>query len=146
MRAKLGLVGEESEDEGLIEELLQQMEAHQADYTNTFRLLTYDKPEETVMHGSAKFKAWLERWQARRQGQGSTAELSQELMRRSNPAVIPRNHRVEEALAAAEDDDLSVMQRLLEALADPYAHASEQEAYCSLPEKSDQSYRTYCGT
>lgn len=146
MRAKLGLLGEEAKDEALAEDLLQLMQAHHADYTNTFRALTLGKPEDTVLHGSAKFNDWLARWQGRRERQGATMEQAQELMRRSNPAVIPRNHRVEEALAAAEDGDLSVMQRLLEALADPYSLTPGQEAYCTVPAKTDRPYRTYCGT
>lgn len=146
MRAKLGLLGEEPEDEALAEDLLQLMQSHHADFTNTFRALTLGKPEDTVLHGSAKFNDWLARWQARRERQGATMEQAQELMRRSNPAVIPRNHRVEEALSAAEDGDLSVMQRLLEALADPYSLTPGQEAYCTVPAKTDRPYRTYCGT
>ena len=68
-------------------------------------------------------------------------------MKNSNPAVIPRNHRVEEALkAAVEQGDYTVMERLLDALSKPYAHSKEQEYYSTLPEPSSCPYRTYCGT
>lgn len=67
-------------------------------------------------------------------------------MRSSNPAVIPRNHRVEEALeAATEDEDFSVMEQLLEVLSNPYAYSAEQDEYCIVP-NTITPYRTYCGT
>lgn len=67
-------------------------------------------------------------------------------MRNSNPAVIPRNHRVEEALeAAVEKEDYSVMNRLLHVLSNPYEHSDEQFEYATLP-KSTTPYRTFCGT
>ena len=67
-------------------------------------------------------------------------------MRAVNPAVIPRNHRVEEALSAAEDhDDLSVLHRLLAALATPYEATADLASY-QEPPPDDCSYRTFCGT
>jgi len=67
-------------------------------------------------------------------------------MRTVNPAVIPRNHRVEEALSAAEDhDDLSVLQRLLAALALPYQSVAASAEYQDPP-GDDRNYRTFCGT
>jgi len=147
MRAKLGLANEEAEDEELIESLLDLMKVHRADYTNTFRALTFDKPDDSVLAGTPAFAAWRERWQARRSRQPLPEASLRELMRRSNPAVIPRNHRVEEALAAAtERGDDSVMRRLLAVLARPYEHSPEQEEYGALPEPSGVPYRTFCGT
>jgi len=147
MRAKLGLHGEDSQDEALATDLLDLMQQHRADYTNTFRLLTLGRPEETAMSGTPEFAAWLERWHARLGGAQGAAEASRERMRSSNPAVIPRNHRVEEALSAAvEEGDLSVMERLLAALANPYAYAPEQDEYAAPPEPSSCPYRTFCGT
>ncbi|MCS7460553.1 YdiU family protein [Paenibacillus doosanensis] len=147
MRAKLGLYNEEPEDEALIQDLLILMEKHHADFTNTFRALTLEKPEDTACFGSEGFTEWHERWQARRDRQQETKEDSLRLMRSSNPAVIPRNHRVEEALEAAErHGDVTVMERLLEALADPYSYSPEQEEYAAPSVPSSYPYRTYCGT
>ncbi|WP_225446585.1 protein adenylyltransferase SelO [Paenibacillus rhizovicinus] len=146
MRAKLGLLNEEAEDEALIDDLLDIMRKHRADYTNTFRALTFDEPENTAMFGTSGFTEWHERWQTRRGRQQALHASSQQLMQASNPAVIPRNHRVEEALEAAAAGDYGVMERLLAALANPFAHAPEQEAYCSLPDDSSAPYRTFCGT
>jgi uncharacterized protein YdiU (UPF0061 family) len=68
-------------------------------------------------------------------------------MRNSNPAVIPRNHRVEEALSAADEKgDYSVMERLLNILSKPFAHTPEQAEYAQLPPPSSCKYKTYCGT
>lgn len=147
MRAKLGLFNEEPEDKALIEGLLSMMQKHRADYTNTFRALTFDKPEDTVLFGTDEFGSWHEKWQARLGRQDKSKDGSSQLMRNSNPAVIPRNHRVEEALeAAVEQGDYNVMNRLLDALSNPYAHSPEQTEYAMLPEPSTCPYRTYCGT
>lgn len=147
MRAKLGLFGEEPEDESLAKDLLDLMQKNKADFTNTFRALTLGKPEDTGLTCDAEFAQWQERWQARRGRQQESEEASLQLMKTSNPAVIPRNDRVEEALeAAVEREDYSVMEKLLSALADPYAYSPEQEEYAKLPEGSAQPYRTFCGT
>jgi serine/tyrosine/threonine adenylyltransferase len=147
MRAKLGIFNEEEGDESLIEDLLRMMQKHRADFTNTFRALTFDKPEDTAMFGTTEFNRWLEQWKARLVRQQETEASCHQLMRNSNPAVIPRNHRVEEALeAAVNHGDYRVMERLLEVLSKPYAHSQEQADFTTLPESSDCSYRTFCGT
>ncbi|WP_054954652.1 protein adenylyltransferase SelO [Paenibacillus dakarensis] len=145
MRAKLGLFQEEEQDEVLIRELLEIMQKQGADFTNTFRALTLNQPERTALVGTAEFDSWYAQWQERLGRQQETEKEAKELMRTSNPAVIPRNHRVEEALEAAEQGDFSVMERLLGVLAKPYAYSPEQEEYASVPEQSC-AYRTYCGT
>lgn len=146
MRAKLGMFNEEEQDEALIEELLGMMLRYKADYTNTFRALTFDKPEDTALFGKKEFVQWYEQWQARLSRQQESKDSAHQLMRKSNPAVIPRNHRVEEALKAAEQGDLSVMEQLLKVLSSPYAHSTEQVEYSKLPAQSDDSYQTFCGT
>jgi uncharacterized protein YdiU (UPF0061 family) len=68
-------------------------------------------------------------------------------MRKSNPSIIPRNHRVEEALqAAVNQEDYSLMDKLLGVLSNPFAYSREQNAYAALPEPSACPYRTFCGT
>ncbi|MCQ6275730.1 YdiU family protein [Bacillus sp. V3B] len=147
MRAKLGVFNEEQEDEALIEDLLSMMQKYRADYTNTFRALTFDNLKDTVLFETSEFTQWYELWQARLGRQEEPKESSHQLMRNSNPAVIPRNHRVEEALeAAVEQGDNSVMERLLDVLSRPYAHSPEQADYCTLPAPSNRPYRTFCGT
>ncbi|MGX9706810.1 protein adenylyltransferase SelO [Laceyella tengchongensis] len=146
MRAKLGLFNEETEDLTLIKGLLNLMQKHRADYTNTFRALTFDETEDTALFRSQEFAQWREQWHNRLTRQPEPKTASHQLMRNNNPALIPRNHRVEEALEAAVNGDNSVMNQLLKALSNPFAHSPEQADYCTLPPKSSQPYRTYCGT
>jgi len=147
MRAKLGIFNEEENDKSLIEELLGMMEKSRADYTNTFRALTFDMPEDTDLFGTPEYARWHELWQARQERQKESKDSAHQLMRNSNPAVIPRNHLVEEALeAAVNQGDYSVMERLLGVLSNPYANTPEQVDYCKLPEPSARPYQTFCGT
>lgn len=146
MRAKLGIFNEEEQDESLIEGLLGMMHKYNADYTNTFRALTFENPEDTVLFESKEFVQWYEEWQARLGRQAESKDTAYKLMIDSNPAVIPRNHRVEEALEAAEKGDLSVMEQLLDVLSRPYETSSKQAKYTTLPLESNGTYRTYCGT
>jgi len=147
MRRKLGLFNEDEQDEALIEELFIMMKKYGADYTNTFRALTLDKAEDIALFGTTEFTQWQELWQGRLSRQQESKAASQQLMKRSNPAIIPRNHRVEEALeAAAKEGDYMVMNRLLNVLSNPYAYLPEQDEYSTLPEPSTCAYRTFCGT
>jgi len=147
MRAKLGIFNVEIRDESLIEGLLIMMQKYRADYTNTFRALTFDAPEDTVLFGITEFAQWHELWQARLGRQQETKASSHQLMQNCNPALIPRNHRVEAALeAAVKQGDYSVMERLLDVLSSPYAHSPEQADYSKLPALSTRPYRTFCGT
>lgn len=147
MRSKLGLFNVEAEDESLIGELLQLMQEHGADFTNTFRALTLGRPEETALAGRQAFNEWHAKWQARLERQEQGKDASQELMKASNPNVIPRNHRVEEALTAAvEHNDFTVMERLLAALSAPYSYSPEQTGYTQPPADPDNPYVTFCGT
>ncbi|MBE4910546.1 YdiU family protein [Bacillus luteolus] len=146
MRAKLGLLNEEEQDDALIQELLTVMQKNKADFTNTFRSLTLGKHKELDFYGTDEFSSWYKEWQERLDRQQKSKEVSLELMRKNNPAVIPRNHKVEEALEAAVHDDYSVMERLLKVLSNPYVDSSEQVEYCTLPDPSGRPYRTFCGT
>ncbi|MBL2346732.1 hypothetical protein ELJ07_31730, partial [Klebsiella pneumoniae] len=108
--------------------LLKMMEKYKADYTNTFRSLTLDAIENTALFESPEFKEWYKMWQSRLERQDESKENAYEMMKNNNPSIIPRNHRVEEALeAAVTNGDYSVMEKLLEALANPYAYATDQE-------------------
>lgn len=147
MRAKLGLFHAEPEDEALVKRLLQVMYKQRADYTNTFRALSLAEPEKTGLADIDAFQDWYSQWQSRLSRQEESAESAYQRMRQHNPSVIPRNHRVEEALSAAvEQGDYRVMQQLLNALAQPYAYLPEQETFCRVPDPSGRPYRTYCGT
>ncbi|MGD6901516.1 protein adenylyltransferase SelO [Bacillus infantis] len=144
MGAKLGIFSVEKEDGALVDELLSLMKDHQADFTNTFRALTIGR--ETALEGKPGFAGWHDKWKSRLAKQDRAPEDIKTLMQNSNPAVIPRNHRVEEALEAAVEGDYSLMGRLLNVLAKPYAHAEAAEEYCTGPDDDGKGYVTYCGT
>lgn len=149
MRAKLGIFNEEQQDEFLVEELLSIMQKYHGDYTNTFRALTLvDKwlDSDAALFNTEEFAKWHQLWQDRLSRQEESKEAAYQLMRSSNPAIIPRNHRVEEALQAAVEEDYSVMERLLSVLSTPYAYSHEQDEYAMLPPQSSCCYRTFCGT
>ncbi|MGG3197031.1 protein adenylyltransferase SelO [Priestia aryabhattai] len=145
MQAKLGLFNEEKEDEALFQELLTMMKTYKADYTNTFRALTFDKLGNNDLFESEEFAQWQELWQKRLGRQKQSKAESEELMKNNNPAVIPRNHRVEAALDAAQKGDYSVMEDLLKVLSSPY-ESPDQSEYCTPSAPSNQPYQTYCGT
>lgn len=147
MRSKLGLFNEEPGDEALINELLTLMQKHRADFTNTFVALTFGKTgEESLFHNQA-FQNWSEKWKQRQKRQQQGQEQVQTLMKSSNPAVIPRNHKVEEALqAATQQGDLTKLAKLVDALARPYAHDPDRNEFTQPPPPSERKYVTYCGT
>lgn len=146
LRAKLGMFNVEEQDQVLVDELLAMMHKHKADYTNTFRALTLQKVDNPSLSGKKDFEQWYEKWQARLDRQEQSKEEAYNLMKKSNPAVIPRNHRVEEAIAAALDEDYQVLDKLLNVLSEPYAYSTDKEEYCRLPATPDEPYKTFCGT
>lgn len=152
MRAKLGLGTEEPGDAELINGLLQWMHRRDADYTNTFRdlssRLVMDDPAALGTHlNDAEFTAWHQRWRKRLDHQPGGADEAVSRMRLANPAVIPRNHRVEAALdAAVRDGDLDPAVRLLEVLGNPYHADLDESEYRQPPEPEQRVYQTFCGT
>ncbi len=146
MRKKLGLQTGEAGDIELIRSLLDWMQKSRADFTNTFRDLSSEEPPAGDRYRDPDFQAWYSRWRLRLNRDGRPNPSAYAAMRAVNPAVIPRNHRVEEALSAAEDhDDLSVLHRLLAALASPYEAGADSAQY-QVPPSDDCNYRTFCGT
>jgi uncharacterized protein YdiU (UPF0061 family) len=150
LRAKLGLLAEEEADFDLAKDFLDWMKEAQVDFTNSFAALTHTaetgEMEGPLSFGGAPLRAWQAKWTARLQRQQKTKAEVAEAMRRANPVIIPRNHRVEEALAAAVAGDFRVLQRLLEALASPFEKTPVNEAYRSAPAPDSVPYRTFCGT
>jgi serine/tyrosine/threonine adenylyltransferase len=156
MRAKLGLFTQEDDDAGLVHDLLAWMQRRSADFTNTFRWLTRlrqgsgapspGRPLEASTIADPEWEAWQRRLEGRRGRQPQSPAEAEILMRRHNPAFIPRNHNVEEALDAATGrHDVSVMERLLEVLATPYDHDRDLPLF-STASSGERPYRTFCGT
>ena len=150
LRAKLGLCHEEEGDFVLAQEFLQSMQASGADFTKAFDDLTRSvesgKLTALSSQGVSGGQPWQAKWRARLGHQQAEKAEVRALMRSANPVVVPRNHRVEEALAAAEDGDFTVMHRLLAVLARPFDEGPENEAYRVGPRAGGEPYRTFCGT
>jgi serine/tyrosine/threonine adenylyltransferase len=151
MRSKLGLFTAQPDDRQLVDDLLTWMHDARADFTNTFRMLmsARESTDDTATGGvsmDAALMEWRGRWLLRLANQPQNASEVATLMERSNPAVIPRNHKVEEALAAAEAGDLTVLERLLAALESPYDHERSRPEFASPPPEGGRPYRTFCGT
>ena len=147
MRKKISLLKKERGDETLITNLLSWMQQTKADYTNTFcSLMKKDVLKDKLFQDSA-FLNWHRHWQTRLIQNKKPIGLSLNLMRSTNPLIIPRNHKIEEALGAASiSGNLVPMHNLLEVLKRPYDKLSGASAYQSPPEPSDQEYKTFCGT
>lgn len=146
MCSKIGIFEPDSNDESLLNDLLDMMKKYKEDYTNTFLALTFEDFPQSGMFVTDEFSVWYKKYQDRIKSQDKSKEEVFNLMRNSNPAVIPRNHRVEEALSAAENGDFSVMNNLLKALANPFEHSDFQKEYSKPAPKSQCDYKTYCGT
>lgn len=146
MRVKLGLTTNETEDETLVRDLLDCMHRNRADFTNTWRDLALENSSNAPLFRDAAFVGWMKRWRDRLRRQSAPLEEVRGLMRASNPAVIPRNHRVEEALEAAKNEDFTAIKRLLAVLARPYDDTSDQEKFRGPPPPSFNGYQTFCGT
>ncbi|MDO4683290.1 MAG: YdiU family protein [Lautropia sp.] len=143
----------DSDDAILIADLLTQMHAYSADYTNTFVRLTleadgrdgaYLDGTETLFSAGA-FGAWKTRWLTRIDGQTRGRQAAAALMKSVNPAVIPRNLRVEEALEAAEGGNLQPFKALLAVLQRPFDHEADVRPWQAVP-KNSRGYQTFCGT
>jgi uncharacterized protein YdiU (UPF0061 family) len=146
MRSKLGLGSGESDDVDLIQSLLTWMQDSRADFTNTFRDLSLESLPEGERYRDPVFQSWYSRWLQRLEREGASNATVGAAMRAVNPAVIPRNLRVEEALTAAEErDDLSVMHQLLNVLSSPFEDRPENAKYRE-PAPEGCGYRTFCGT
>ncbi|MSO30965.1 MAG: YdiU family protein [Acidobacteria bacterium] len=146
MRGKLGLFTQEEGDKALVEDLLAWMQRRSADFTNTFRSLMSGRLVGDCLNADPELEAWHRQWAARRGRQPESPVEAEELMRRHNPAFIPRNHNVEEALQAATSAaDYSVMERLFDVLATPYDHGRDLPMF-STSGSGEQPYRTFCGT
>lgn len=156
-RAKLGLQGgDDALDRALAEDWLALLHEHRVDFTLGWRRLADaaggdDAPLRSLFPHPEAPDAWLARWRSRLEGEGEQALDGMERaerMRRVNPVVIPRNHRVEEALAAASDQaDLVPLQRLLSAIRRPYDETPEHAEYTE-PARAEVTacYQTFCGT
>ncbi len=145
-RAKLGLKESHADDRALAEELLKRMAQNRADFTRTFRGLA-DGSARAEFRDPAAFDAWSQTWRARLAAEGATPEERAGDMARVNPALHPRNHRIEQAIEAARGGDLVPFERLHTALARPFEDPAPEFAYLQTPPSPHEVVEaTFCGT
>ncbi|MEP3332969.1 protein adenylyltransferase SelO [Sedimentitalea sp.] len=138
---KIGLADARPEDAGLIADLLSRMAENQADFTNTFRALTTDTARDQFTDPTA-FDSWQADWQSRLKDEQDPVAV----MRQTNPAFIPRNHRIEQMIEAAIDGDYALFERLDTVLARPYEDQPEHANLSRPPMPDEVVPATFCGT
>ena len=155
LRRKVGLFGVECEGDGaLLGDLLAAMADGAADFTLTFRRLCdaasdtdADASVRALFADAARYDRWAARWRARLAEEAMTGEARAEAMRRINPAVIARNHLVEEALTAAVDrGDYGPFETLMDVLSRPFEARPGLDRFGAAPGAPAVPYRTFCGT
>ena len=146
MRSKLGLFQTHESDVQLVSDLLDWMVDNNADYTNTFRSLSHLERPNSGVYQSETFQSWYKRWQNRLQKNSESIESSIDLMKSRNPAVIPRNHKVEEALESANNGNLKPFEDLVSILKEPYTDRAALAAYKNPLKPGATDYKTFCGT
>jgi serine/tyrosine/threonine adenylyltransferase len=152
MRAKLGLTNSLETDEALVLEFLELLENEQVDFTLGFRSLVSelkDSPQsdrKVFTREGLGFESWRTKWLERVHAEQSEIGGTIAVMESANPIVIPRNHRIQEAIEAAEGGDISVAVKLIAALENPYQEDSQFLDYQKPPMDHEVVCRTFCGT
>jgi len=156
-RQKLGLQSDHEDDAKLISDLLEIMADAKVDFTNTFRALSHCSLDDAAVNSCDNsiqnlfaepqvIAAWLERWRTRHSSEHTDSAERRSLMCRSNPAYIPRNHRIEQVIVAALQKDYTPMHTLLKLLDSPYTEQADMELYSRPPNKDEIVKATFCGT
>ncbi|CAN0596942.1 unnamed protein product [Ectocarpus sp. 12 AP-2014] len=144
-RAKIGLHTKAEGDAELIHDLMGKMAEGQADFTNTFRALGSETARDQFLDPAA-YDAWQAQWAARLEAESATIEDRQDTLHAINPAVIPRTHRIEQAIQAGVAGDFAPFNRLLGALLSPYDLSDENVELAKPPTEDEVVPRTFCGT
>jgi uncharacterized protein YdiU (UPF0061 family) len=155
LRRKLGLTEAHDGDAMLARDLLNRMAANQADHTNTFRQLSVaaaggpdqDEAVAALFADPAAFTTWAAQWRARLDAEGGPSAARSTAMKAANPAFIPRNHRIQAVITAAENDgDFSRLDELMQVLGAPYKDQPLFAHYANPPAPNEVVQRTFCGT
>ena len=153
MAAKLGITAPEPDDQQLIDDVLQLMQQDQTDFSQFFRLLSQQDPAAAgeLFRDKANWQSWFARWQARVDQQALTSSQTsgqrQLAMQQLNPALIPRNHLVQQAIEqATEHGDLSLFNELKHAWQQPFVSKPEYQAFSQPATAAERVNRTFCGT
>ena len=147
MRRKIGLITKKNEDKDLISELLDTMQKHKADFTNTFRFLSQDILSGDDIFKTEEFLIWHKKWKLRLKKESNTFENIKKIMDTNNPRIIPRNHLVEKALKSAEEGDLETFVDFSKIIKNPYSSSIDvPKKYLNPPNDSEKVLQTFCGT
>jgi uncharacterized protein YdiU (UPF0061 family) len=154
LRRKLGLSTAEEGDAALADALLAAMHHNQADFTQTFRGLCdaasgagADAQVRVLFASPQAYDEWAGRWRARLARDPVPPELRRAAMKSVNPAVIPRNHRIEQVIDAAVDGgDFAPFMEMSEALAEPFRSQERFASYALPPLPEQRVLQTFCGT
>jgi serine/tyrosine/threonine adenylyltransferase len=154
LRRKLGLSMQEDGDAALAEELLDAMRRNQADFTLTFRGLCdaaetadADARLRSQFANPRDYDEWAARWRARLTRESVAPRARAAAMRQVNPAIIPRNHRIERVIkAAVEGQDFAPFAELSTVLSQPYQPVAGFESYAAPPLPGERVLQTFCGT
>jgi uncharacterized protein YdiU (UPF0061 family) len=152
MRTKLGLVEANALDEALIDDLLALLQSQRVDYTTVFRALATtlrggDEALSSLFEIPTAIDEWTASWKSRLETEGRDADLVAKEMDGTNPIYIPRNHTVDDALAAATAGEIAPFHALLEAVTNPFDERSDLERFAGPAADSfDQTFQTFCGT
>jgi uncharacterized protein YdiU (UPF0061 family) len=150
---KIGIAEARDGDVALAGDLLERMAANKVDFTLLFRLLCAaaepgsdaDGPVRALFEDPLAFDEWAVKWRERLAQTPLTARA--ELMRRNNPAFIPRNHRIEAVIVAAErHGDFAPLEELLRVLQSPYDDQPSLAHYADPPKPDEIVQQTFCGT
>jgi uncharacterized protein YdiU (UPF0061 family) len=146
MRKKIGLFTISTNDGDLVTELLNIMHETKADFTKSFRKLSNPQKCNKALE-SSDFEEWLKKWTARIRSENKNLEDHSALMKSVNPAFIPRNHRLEQAIkSAVEKNDYSIMEELIAVLSKPYEDQAKFSHYATPPKPDERVKETFCGT
>ena len=151
---KLGLLQPRPDDLSLAQDLLGRMARNDADFTLTFRRLCNsavgchsDEAVRGLFANPSAFDDWATRWRHRLAEEGGEANERRAAMRAANPAFIPRNHLVEEAISAAVNDGIFLpFEDLLTVLSTPYEDQPVFNRYADPPRPDQVVHQTFCGT
>ena len=147
MRRKIGLITKKNEDKDLISELLDTMQKHKADFTNTFRFLSEDILSGDDIFKTEEFLIWYKKWKLRLKKESNTFENIKKIMDTNNPRIIPRNHLVEKALKSAEEGDLETFVDFSKIIKNPYSSSIDvPKKYLNPPNDNEKVLQTFCGT
>ena len=147
MRRKIGLITKKNEDKDLISELLDTMQKHKADFTNTFRFLSEDILSGDDIFKTEEFLTWYKKWKLRLKKESNTFENIKKIMDTNNPRIIPRNHLVEKALKSAEEGDLETIVDFSKIIKNPYSSSIDiPKKYLNPPNDNEKVLQTFCGT